>query len=1227
MIDPSREQRLNSIVHDYLQAVDAGRRPDPAEIIGRHPEFADELRDFFADQHQMDRFAQSMNRARAGERTIGTGHTGDTAAEHVMPRIRYFGDYELLEEIARGGMGVVYKARQVSLNRIVALKMILAGQLASVADLQRFRAEAEAAANLDHPNIVPIHEIGEHEGNHYFSMKLIEGGNLSALIPVDGSPSRKAIAALSAVARAVHFAHQRGILHRDLKPANILLDANGVPMVTDFGLAKRTANTETSPGRKTGEAHITHSGAILGTPSYMAPEQARAEKALSTAVDVYSLGAILFELLTGQPPFRAGTPLDTLLQVLEKEPARPSKVRPGSDRDLETICLKCLEKEPGRRYPSAEALADDLDRWLSGQPILARPSSATERMVKWVRRQPLLAGSLGAIGAATIVLLTLSGFLWRNAELRAQAVQNLDVAREKLAHIDGELKDVDEKRKQADVRRHRAEADRDLAGKLADAQRKIADEQAALAKRQKLLADKIEAEVKRLEGEADSAKQQLQIIRNEALLTTYAADMQLAHAAWQTGNITGVNDLLQRYQKPVGADPRGFEWHYLHNRVHGARLEWNVRAQPSMFEPINSLALSADGSKLATWDGYNKDIMLWNARTGKLTKSIAIGVKPVGTDPPMIVGMRFTDDGRGLVAAIHNPDDDRERHKVVAAARRKDKLDLRLLQDHLQLRTWDLSEDRPGKTAPFELAKAPFAVLSQTAIPLFIQHDGEPMAVNCLASSRDSKFAAFGGWPLRISDRGKEVLLVADNGGRLIVWDIAKSRVHALQNAPSPLTAVAFSPDGNQLAIGNIDGVVGVGTPDAVKPPRLFVGHRGAVCTIRFSRDGSRLFSAAADGPIIEWAIDSGKQVVRRLGHTQAVLQLETAADGKTLVSGGADGSLKVWDLASITEPLVLRGHKGQILSLAFTSNGKDLLSVDRHGVLKTWSATDGKLVRDTSDVVVTPAAVHERINVVSEDQVKFAPNGSSIIWRTGDQMLDVRHLVTGKQTRLAWKDNIPFALAVSADDRWAASGNLLFAKTGGLVVWNLADGQHVTLREPGQTRGLVFATDNKRLFAAHSSGVIIWDWQANQVQRLEPKVVMNLVAVSRDDTMVAGATVGGVGGQATIRIWDMKSKRLKVEFRGAGGQIRHLAFSPDGRRLATVGDTSLYQSVLKLWDTSSGREVFAAAPPPGMITALALSPDGHRLAAATLPHDPTAPLAGRQTAGDIHIWDATPMK
>jgi len=278
------------------------------------------------------------------------------------PMLMEFGDYELLEQIGRGGQGVVFRARQKSLNRIVALKVIGLGHWATEAHLKRFRLEAEAAASLEHPGIVPIHEVGERDGSCYFSMKFVEGGQLDAVVRPEAMPPRRAAEVIAKVARTVHYAHEHGILHRDIKPGNILLDAKGEPHLTDFGLARLVES----------ESTVTRTMEVLGTPSYMAPEQAVGNNAaVSSITDVYGLGAVLYQLLTGQPPFAGGTTYETIKLLLDTEPRQPRLLNPKIDRDLSTICLKCLEKDPKRRYPSALGLAEDLERWLGHEPILA----------------------------------------------------------------------------------------------------------------------------------------------------------------------------------------------------------------------------------------------------------------------------------------------------------------------------------------------------------------------------------------------------------------------------------------------------------------------------------------------------------------------------------------------------------------------------------------------------------------------------------------------------------------------------------------------------------------------------------------------------------------------------------------------------------------------------------------------------------------------------------------
>jgi serine/threonine protein kinase len=402
----------------YLQAVEAGEVPNREDLLAQHPALAEPLRAFFADLDRMDRVASPLRQAAEAEGTAAL----DGAAEPTT--VRYFGDYELLEEIARGGMGVVYKARQASLNRVVALKMILAGAFATPRDVQRFRTEAEAAANLDHPNIVPIFEVGEHEGQQYYSMKLVDGGPLSKQPRGD---DRSEVRGLVAVARAVHHAHQHGVLHRDLKPSNVLVDPEGTYYVTDFGLAKRLADADRS---------LTETGQVIGTPRYMAPEQAAGRKDLTVAADVYSLGVLLYDRLAGRPPFTADSPLELLRQIRDDAPPRPTTLRPDLPRDLETILLKCLDKDPSRRYDSASSLADDLDRWLTGSPISARPVGPLERTWLWARRNPTLSisGSLAVAGllAATVFSIAFALQFRARARIESAARKAADEARDSL---------------------------------------------------------------------------------------------------------------------------------------------------------------------------------------------------------------------------------------------------------------------------------------------------------------------------------------------------------------------------------------------------------------------------------------------------------------------------------------------------------------------------------------------------------------------------------------------------------------------------------------------------------------------------------------------------------------------------------------------------------------------------------------------------------------------------
>jgi serine/threonine-protein kinase len=374
------DPQLLDILDDYLSKLQAGKRPDRAALLREHPELAAALKCLEA--------LEGLAPAASDDADL------DPPAYENQGLPRDFGPYELLEEIGRGGMGVVYKARQKTLDRTVAVKMILATHLASPEHTRRFQVEAWAAARLRHANITQIHDVGQHHGQHYFTMEYIEGESLAQRIARQRLSFDEIVRLVSIVAQAVDHLHTHGVVHRDLKPSNILLDGDDQPYVTDFGLAKVFV-----PG-----SEATATGVIAGTPSYMAPEQASGRSSeVGPAADIYSLGAILYELLTGEPPFRQESPLDTLLDILGREPRWPRQLNPRVPHGLELICLKCLAKSPADRYRSAAALADDLERFARREPLSVRPPNLVERLIEGARRRPALASRLGALGVFYVV--------------------------------------------------------------------------------------------------------------------------------------------------------------------------------------------------------------------------------------------------------------------------------------------------------------------------------------------------------------------------------------------------------------------------------------------------------------------------------------------------------------------------------------------------------------------------------------------------------------------------------------------------------------------------------------------------------------------------------------------------------------------------------------------------------------------------------------------------------
>jgi WD40 repeat protein/serine/threonine protein kinase len=914
--DPTIPQdSLDSLIAAYLDAVDSGQSPDRQELLERHPQHADALRSFFADHDLMNRAAAPLRLAAASDATNAT----ETGKAGALPRVRYFGDYKLLEEIARGGMGVVYKARQVSLNRVVALKMILAGQFASETEVDRFYAEARSAARLQHPNIVAIHEVGKHENQHYFSMDYIDGKSLSQIARESPLPAEKAAAYLKAIAEAIEFAHREGTLHRDLKPSNVLIDRFDQPQVTDFGLAKRIEGT----------AQLTATGTLAGTPSYMPPEQAGAhEGRLSPASDVYSLGALLYELVTGRPPFLADTLLATLNQVLNNEPVSPRLLNSKVPRDLETICLKCLQKSPAKRYNSAAELSRDIDRFLGGKPIHARPVSSAEHAWRWCRRNPVIASLSASVSllllASAIGGPTLTVIANRNAR---KANENAQLAF-------------------AESRR-------------ADSARTAAEQSATEAKRAKI--------------EADNQ-------RDEARLNAYASGIQLAQRAWQENNVVRARELLAELPtEAAGRKLRGFEWHYLDRLCHSEALTlkghrgwvrsvafnpdgqrvasasadgtikiWESATGKELLSMddgvVFSVAFSPDGQRLAS--GSGSDTKIWDSATGKVLLDLGEGTATCVTFSPD--GKRLasahdtgnagtlniwdsatgkllfsTDDNDGVLSVAFSPDGQR-----MASGSRY----------HVGIRDSANGKQVLSITTPGEVRSVAFSPDGRR----LASADGS-VKIWDAASGKELFNLQRGGSSVAFSPDGQH--LASGGFDRTVkIWDVSSGReLFELKGHSAEWVTVAFSPDGQRLASGGFDQTVKIWNCFSEKERLWLKRPSDPMSTpslrIAFSPDSHRL--QLADGVTVKiWETTSGKKLVdRQLGG----FCMPFSADGSRVVSGRGHRTLKIWDIASGKALFNLKGHRDRLSSVAFSPDGRRLASGSLDRTVKIWDLTSGK--------------------------------------------------------------------------------------------------------------------------------------------------------------------------------------------------------------------------------------------------------------------------------------------
>jgi WD40 repeat protein/HEAT repeat protein len=1098
-ISENHDRRVDEAIAEYLAGCEAGSPPDRAAFLTKHADLADSLQAFLADH---DRIRQVAPPPRAADDTA-TVPPGDGASAAVPPlgTIKYFGDYELLKEIARGGMGVVYRARQVSLNRVVAVKLILAGEFAGGRDVRRFRAEAEAAANLDHPNILPIYEVGEHAGQQYFSMKLVEGGSLAA---ARGLSLRETINLLATVARAIHFAHQRRILHRDLKPSNILLDADGTPYVTDFGLAKKVD----------APSELTQSGALVGTPSYMPPEQARGEKQVTTAADVYSLGAILYEMLTGRPPFRAASVLDTVLQVIEKEPDSPRAVKPSADRDLSVIALKCLDKDPARRYPSAAALADDLDRWANGEPILARPAPTAEKVLKWARRNPVVAGL-----SAAVVLAVAAGL----AGVTAQWLRAETALRDRTAALGLEQK---------------------ARGETGDALAQVKQEQ-----------EHTQNALTQVKEEQARTKAALAAERHAA----YLSDIALAASEWAGNRPLRAAQLLD----DCSADLRGWEWHHLQRVAHAAEREFpDVRAVTMLFGftpdgkqlltggpsgvhlrdfatgqvmrefvgheySVNAAALSPDGKRAVSaasemiYVGGNPkaEMILWDAEAGR-------PLRKFGTDTKGASSVAFSPDG-----------------KLIATFCGDNTVRLWAADGSKEVHRWALPPEQKADTGT-TLAFSPDGkqLAAGGAMTVVWNLDTKAEVRKLPAESR----------PAFSPDN--RLFANVRGGTELVVRDAATGAEVMAQRIDTPMLGmVAFAPDSKRVAVGGLDGIVRVWEVATKTEVQVIRGQQGWLTGLAYSPEGKFLVTSVGD-PIVElfgelmgrtatppavrvWDVARG-QDYRMLSHAAKAFAVHPArpevavASGKEVTFYDPSTGAKLRSFTAAPEEIaqLVYSPDGATLAVAWSvppRQGKELSP----GVRQTHPVKEPHRVQLLDAATGKPKA-DPHAQETSIGALLFSPDGSLIATTGWGKTLTLLDAATGKTA--ATLEGVEGGATHLA---FGPGGLLVRASTGSVSSSNMEPTKFVD----GQIE--VWDVPSRKRLRTLSAG----------------KGQCHAIAVSPDGKLLAAAVGDGL---VLIRMDTGERKSLPTA-------AHSLTFSPDGQRLATATPVGV-----KFWDPVSGRDI-----------------------------------------------------
>jgi serine/threonine protein kinase/WD40 repeat protein len=1072
---------------------------------------------------------------RPGEVTVDQEPTH--LAGPTVPSGTLFGDYELLGELARGGMGVVYRARQRSLNRVVALKMILAGQLASPAEVHRFRTEAESAASLDHPNIVPIYEVGEHHGQHYYSMKLIDGGSLSRHLPRLRNDLRAGVRLIISVARAVAHAHRHGILHRDLKPANILVDSDGQPHVIDFGLAKRAA----------GEG-ATLSGAILGTPSYMAPEQATgSSKRLTTAVDVYALGVVLYELLAGRPPFRADTTMDTLMQVLNDEPAPPHRLRPNVPLDLEIICLKCLRKEPARRYLSARELADDLERYLAGDPILARPVGLGERTIKWIKRRPAVSALLAL--AAVTPLILIAGSLWfihqlrdeRDAAEKAERDKSVALVETEDAHRLAQRQVVES---QTDLGLFASEQHKPAQAALwfASAVRQARDPERERTNRVRFQVwNRMNPLPLRAFQPGESVKS-LTFDRGEHYLLALTPGGKLSVWNVDSGEPLSWTERLAKVSAAAfGVEGRSLAVAGEVDELVIHRVEDGGAIQSlGKIGPATALAYSPDGRYLAV--GGPAGARVWDCQAAKFAT-------PLWRLPP------------GLIGFVWHP------HKAQVLTYGADNL----------ARLFDVAAASNAHAAVFPHLFQPSRSFRPTIVPPLFSPDGRS-------------------------------LLTVPVANEVRCYDAARRSVTWTRTVKSPPYSLAVSADGEYWALGGymLGQLYSLRTGN---PVGAEMTHRHVIAGLEFTPDGSALVTVSFARLGHWWSVPDGKPLAGDMIHQDGVERLVLAPRRELYATAQFDGLIRIWhrQRSLLTPgPFV---HLAGMEAAAVSADGQHVLAVSRLARLRVCELQGGDPAGPdlTPPGLVHAAAFHPRgdrvaagcapqmigINPGRQGQVQcwdwrsgravfgpiatpsepvalaYSPDGTRLVVAcTRGQVLlldaDSGAIVQSRNhPRPLWWYLLPASIQFSPDGKRFATSGLGYSA----AVWDLtADQPRFVLAHEGYCTATRFSPDGRYLLTASTDKTArVWDAETGAAASPalnHPDWVFD--AVFRPD----GEAIATSGRDGHLRVWDWQKHTLLGPMAELKDEAFQVCFTSDGRWMISVDR----EHAAQVWDPRTGR-------------------------------------------------------